>query len=180
MIHTQFKNLNRSNFESSSSDNCFYCSQPDQSTLDHFCDCPTRSHLNCLIRHIQSNRISHCGICLIPFRNVRIIYSNRSPIDWLREDVSTRESLIRILTFFVLIVYLQYLSVIQMSVQYQIMFSFEKYVLEFLIFCFFYFIIMITIFTSIFIIGSYFNFRQTTGQINVIPLNQASSSTAND
>lgn len=158
---------------------CSYCSQPGQPSnpLNYYCGCPVRSHLNCLIRHIQYARQNDCEFCYTPFKNVRIIYPSRTLSDWLREDSSSRDLLIRILTLILLLVYLDYLSLLQMAVQYQIMYSFEKYVLEFLIYCLYYFIVSIFVFTFIFMIGSYYNFRQTTGHVNVIPLNPTFSDT---
>lgn len=154
-------------------DVCPYCLQPGQENnrLSQYCGCPVRVHLNCLIRHIQFSRNRSCMNCLVPYQNVRIIFPNRSLARWLREDLYSRQLMIRILSIAVIITYLEYLSLLQLAVQYQIMLPLERYILQFLMFILLYSLVVVIILFFLFFIGTYYHFRQTTGHVNVIPLN---------
>lgn len=175
MIFSGINNQYRATFRGLTNlDSCSFCGQPanDEAPLHRFCNCPRSSHLNCLIRHIQFNRESYCLICLIPFQNVRIIYPNRSCGNWLREDTTTRQTAIRFVTIVFLIIYLEYLSLIQIATQYQIMSAIERYLLQILMFIFLYFFLVVLLMFVLFMLHNYITFRRTTGHVNVIPLIQ--------
>lgn len=158
-------------------DVCTYCSnrperridQASSSNLYQQCGCRRVSHIDCLVRHIQNTHHRHCEFCFVPFQNVRVIYPNRSCLNWLREDLSTRYMLIRLSTILLLIIYLEYLSLIQLAVQYQYMSKIEIYLLQFFRFAFLFILIFILVFLLIFLISSFVAYRRT-GHLNVIPL----------
>ena len=151
---------------------CLFCGQPDRPNelpLGHYCSCVRPAHLNCLIRHIQFNRSSYCETCLTPYQNVQIVYPDRGCARWLREDASTREAAIHVLSLLFLIIYLEYLSLLQLAVRYQSMLAIERYLLQFLMYFFLYVLVLLSILLLMFLGGSYVNFRRTTGHVTVIP-----------
>ena len=153
---------------------CLFCGQlarQHEPPLGQHCNCVRRSHLNCLIRHIQFNRSSYCETCLAPYQNVQIIYPDRSCARWLREDAATREAAIHVLSLLFLIVYLEYLSLLQLAVRYQSMLAIERYLLQLMMYFFLYVSVLLFILLLMFLAGSYVTFRRTTGFVNVIPTN---------
>ena len=152
---------------------CMLCGQPgrpNEAALGQYCNCARRSHLNCLIRHIQFTRSSYCETCLSAYQNVQIIYPDRSCVRWLREDAATREAAIHVLSLLFLIVYLEYLSLLQLAVRYQSMLAIERYLLQFMMYFFVYVLVLLSIMLLMFLGGSYVTFRRTTGYVNVIPM----------
>lgn len=156
-------------------ESCLFCGRmpaANEPPLGQYCNCVRRSHLNCLVRHIQFNRSSYCEACLAPYQNVKIIYPNRSCVRWMREDAATRETTIHVLTLLFLIVYIEYLSLLQLAVRHQSMLAIERYLLQLMMHFFTYILVMLSIMLLMFLAGSYVTFRRTTGHVNVVPTNQ--------
>lgn len=96
-------------------------------------------------------------------------------MQWLREDAATRDAAIHVLSLLFLIVYLEYLSLLQLAVRYQSMLAVERYLLQFMMYFFIYVLVLLSILFIMFLGGSYVTFRRTTGHVSVIPLTSLAS-----